>query len=171
MDFPWGSSGLPQPPMDPALNLLNDPFLLDLDDKTLQVRGWPEARISCLRCTARRTPPRISPGAFCKAQVGSVVQCLMGGPSTSAAAAQDSEAGPSNKRPREDDCLAWLGDCGGANDGDGEVSGRGEDDDSGEECGGDRKGKRLGKQGKPMSQAALVKATREKARRERLNEW
>lgn len=96
------------------------------------------------------------------------LQCLMGGPSLSAleagavAAAQESEAGPSCKRPRpaaaDDDCFAsWLAEGSG---------GEGEEGDEG-----DRKGKRLGKKGKPMSQQALAKATREKARRERLNDW
>lgn len=103
---------------------------------------------------------------------------LLGGPSTSALAAaaslgaQGSEAGPSNchKRARDDDWLAgnWL--AAGSDDADVDAGGRQDEDDSGDECL-DRKGKRIGKKGKPMSQAALAKASREKMRRERLNDW
>lgn len=107
------------------------------------------------------------------------LQFLTGAPSTSLLAAQASEAGPSgsHKRPRDDDFAAWLaGGCEEPEEGGacGAGSGGG-DDDSGDECGeGGRKsggGTRIGKKGKPMTQQALVKATREKARRERLNDW
>jgi hypothetical protein len=38
MEFPWNSGGLP-PPAESELNLLGgDNILLDLDEKTLQVR-------------------------------------------------------------------------------------------------------------------------------------
>ncbi|GAB4819796.1 hypothetical protein N2152v2_006842 [Parachlorella kessleri] len=154
MDY-WGNSGLPQPPLDPALNLLGEPLLLDLDDKTLQyLMGG-------------------APGTSAALPAGSAA-----GAAAAAGGAQGSEgAGPSSKRLRtEDDCLAsWLGaeGSGGGQDagGDADAGGRDGEEDSGDDYCTDRKcSKRVGKQGKPMSQAALVKATREKARRERLNE-
>lgn len=104
------------------------------------------------------------------------LQCFGAAPSAlgaaaSLAVAQGSEAGPStSKRPREDtaDCFGSWGlggepEC--------EAGGDGGDDSGGDDEGGDKKARRLGKKGKPMSQQALVKANREKARRERLNDW
>lgn len=98
------------------------------------------------------------------------MQCLVGGAPIPPAASnkdEDIEPNDSTKRRRaHDNFNAWLADfaCGSDchfNEADGPPSG---DDAS-------APAQKVGKRGRPMSEAAAAKAQRERARRERLNEY
>ncbi|KAK2075710.1 hypothetical protein QBZ16_001819 [Prototheca wickerhamii] len=147
MDYPWEK----RKDTDDASSSLapgeTANIMLDLDDKTLQ--RLDEAR-----------------------HLG-FAQCLVAveGPGLAIheeeAEARANSAGPSSgsrdKRKRHDDNLAfssWLSDKFGDDDGD-----EGDDSDQGDDS-----QRRIGRKGKPMTNAAVAKASREKARRERLNE-
>lgn len=184
MNFGWGAAA-PLSPGEGAgteLNLLGDNLLIDLDDKTLQesrgrvLGGLPAA---CMRLgddRRRRQLPGLSPAALlaqwpalraahqpCRP---TCLQCLMGGPSTGFAACISGQPGEAtssgSKRPRgegEGEIMAAVP---------GDEGDEGEDSEEGR-CG---RGGRGGKKAPaPGSDAATVKAHREKARRERLNEW
>jgi hypothetical protein len=96
------------------------------------------------------------------------MQCLIGG-STLPPLEDDELPGPSGvvKRRRADkNFTSWLAELG--NEPDAETDG---DATGAEEEAGPSGRKRVGKRGRPMSDAAVAKANRERARRERLNEY
>jgi hypothetical protein len=96
-------------------------------------------------------------------------QCLLGGQTLPSMPA---DAGPSDaagKRRRDQDFSTWLTGSF-AIENSGKKDEDADDDDDGDLDASGSAARRLGKKGRPMSQAALAKADREKARRERLND-
>jgi Helix-loop-helix DNA-binding domain len=96
------------------------------------------------------------------------MQCLIGG-STLPPLEDDDLPGPSGvakRRRAEKNFNSWLAELG--NEPEAETDG---DATGAEEETGGAGGRRVGKRGRPMSDAALAKANRERARRERLNEY
>lgn len=97
------------------------------------------------------------------------LQCLVGG--VPLPPVQDDELpGPSavvKRRRAEQNFSSWLADTF-ATDGEPEPE---TDGAPAEESGSGGSGRRVGKRGRPMSEAAVAKANRERARRERLNEY